>query len=83
MPGTVIGNLNEQSLDEIWNGAEFAAFRLRVNSLNPPASCRNCGMARVRNNRKAYAPVRYALPPFQGTQGNHRLSPEGTTSSRV
>jgi radical SAM protein with 4Fe4S-binding SPASM domain len=62
MPGTVIGNLNEQSLDEIWNGPEFAAFRMRVNSLDPPASCRNCGMSRVRNNRKAYAPVRYALP---------------------
>jgi radical SAM protein with 4Fe4S-binding SPASM domain len=62
MPGTVIGNLNEQSLDEIWNGPEFAAFRMRVNSHDPPAPCRNCGMARVHNNRKAYAPVRYALP---------------------
>lgn len=94
MPGTVIGNLNEQSLDDIWNGPEFAAFRMRVNSLDPPASCRNCGMARVRNNPKAYAPVRYAqpqpetspavsLPSLQGTQGIQRLSPEGTTSSRV
>jgi len=62
MPGTVIGNLNEQSLEEIWNGSEFAAFRTRVNSPDPPASCRNCGMARVRNNPKAYAPVLYALP---------------------
>lgn len=60
MPGTVIGNLNEQTLDAIWNGAEFAAFRMRVNSPNPPASCRNCGMSRVQNNPKAYAPVRYA-----------------------
>ncbi len=67
MPGTVIGNLNEQSLDEIWNGADFAAFRMRVNSPNPPASCRNCGMARVRNNRKAYAPVRYARPAVAAT----------------
>lgn len=94
MPGTVIGNLNEQSLDRIWNGPEFAAFRMRVNSLNPPASCRNCGMARVRNNRKAYAPVRYALPSPETTptvslpslkeaHGNHRFSAEGTTSSRV
>lgn len=62
MPGTVIGNLNEQSLDEIWNGPEFAAFRMRVNTPNPPAPCRNCGMARVPNNRKAYAPVRYNPP---------------------
>jgi radical SAM protein with 4Fe4S-binding SPASM domain len=59
VPGTVIGNLNEQNLDEIWNGPEFATFRSRVNTPDPPAPCRNCGMARVHNNRKAYAPVRY------------------------
>lgn len=63
MPGTVMGNLNEQSLDQIWNGPKFAAFRMRVNSTDPPASCRNCGVSRVRNNRKAYAPVHHALPP--------------------
>ena len=62
MPGTVIGNLNEQSLEEIWNGPSFASFRMRVNSTDPPASCRNCGMSRVANNRRAYAPVRYAQP---------------------
>jgi radical SAM protein with 4Fe4S-binding SPASM domain len=60
MPGTVMGNLNEQTLDTIWNGKEFADFRMRVNSPNPPASCRNCGMSRVHNNPKAYAPVRSA-----------------------
>ncbi len=59
MPGTVLGNLNDQTLGDIWNGPEFASFRSRVNSHNPPAPCRNCGMARVHNNRKAYAPVRY------------------------
>lgn len=63
MPGTVIGNLNTQSLREIWAGPEFAAFRRRVNSPDPPASCRNCGMARVRNNRSAYAPVLAAKTP--------------------
>ena len=64
MPGTVMGNLNEHSLPRIWNGPAFAAFRKRVNSPDPPTPCRNCGvgMARVRNNRKAYAPVRYAVP---------------------
>ena len=62
MPGTVIGNLNEQSLEEIWNGPRFAAFRRRVNTPDPPSPCRNCGMARVSNNRKAYAPVRYGRP---------------------
>lgn len=61
MPGTVMGNLHEQSLAEIWLGDRFAAFRARVNSPDPPASCRNCGMARVNNNRKAYAPVYYGV----------------------
>jgi radical SAM protein with 4Fe4S-binding SPASM domain len=63
MPGTVIANLNERTLDEIWNGPEFAAFRSRVNTTNPPQSCRNCGMSRVANNRKAYAPVAWPSRP--------------------
>lgn len=62
MPGTVIGNLNEQSLNEIWNGPEFSAFRNRVNTPDPPAPCRNCGMSRVHNNRNAYAPVKNSQP---------------------
>jgi radical SAM protein with 4Fe4S-binding SPASM domain len=62
MPGTVVGNLNEESLEKIWSGPRFADFRMRINTPNPPAPCRNCGMSRVHNNRRAYAPVRYALP---------------------
>jgi radical SAM protein with 4Fe4S-binding SPASM domain len=62
IPGTVVGNLNEKSLDEIWNGPEFAAFRSRVNTPDAPGPCRNCGMARVHNNRKAYAPARCVRP---------------------
>jgi radical SAM protein with 4Fe4S-binding SPASM domain len=62
MPGTVIGNLNEQTLEEVWKGPEFAAFRSRVNTPDPPAPCRNCGMARVHNNRKSYSPVRNIRP---------------------
>lgn len=79
MPGTVIGNLNEQSLDDIWTGPGFAAFRMRINSPNPPASCRNCGMARVRNNRRAYAPVRYALPAPSASPA--MLAPGGRRSN--
>ena len=62
MPGAVMGNLNEQSLCQIWNGPAFASFRKRVNSSDPPAPCRNCGLSRVHNNRRAYAPVRYSTP---------------------
>lgn len=80
MPGTVVGNLNEESLDEIWSGPRFADFRMRVNTSNPPTSCRNCGMARVRNNRRAYAPVRYALPTPEASPAISRL-PAGAPSS--
>jgi radical SAM protein with 4Fe4S-binding SPASM domain len=79
MPGTVLGNLNEQTFAEIWNGPSFAAFRVRVNSSNPPAPCRNCGMARVHNNRKAYAPVEYVRslrapsPVIEPNDGSDRL----------
>lgn len=73
MPGTVVGNLNEESLAEIWSGPRFAAFRMRINSPNPPASCRNCGMARVHNNRRAYAPVHYALPTPAASPAISRL----------
>ena len=62
MPGTVVGNLNEEKLDQIWTGPRFADFRKRINTPNPPAPCRNCGMSRVHNNRRAYAPARYGLP---------------------
>ena len=64
MPGTIMGNLNEQSLSQIWNGPAFAAFRKRVNTPNPPAPCRNCGLSHVlvRNNRRAYAPDLHAKP---------------------
>ncbi len=64
MPGSIMGNLNEQSLSQIWNGPTFAAFRKRVNTPNPPAPCRNCGLGYsiVRNNRRAYAPALYGRP---------------------
>jgi len=74
MPGTVMGNLNEHTLDEIWNGPTFAAFRMRVNSPNPPKSCRNCGMSRVRNNPRAYAPVLFGASASSSNQAMESIA---------
>lgn len=68
IPGTKVGNLEEKSLHEIWSGAEFQAFRTRVNSPDPPEPCRNCSMARIPNLRKAYAPARYSSDARYATQ---------------
>ena len=59
IPGTRIGNLHETSLRELWNGPAYREFRTRVNSDDPPDTCRNCPIIRLDDNRKAYAPARY------------------------
>lgn len=75
VPGTRLGNLNEQSLHDIWHGPEYRAFRLRVNSPDPPAPCRNCAMIPIRNNPRAFAPARYAPQPVRWTRKTKR--PDG------
>ena len=45
-----IGNLNEQSIENIWNGDSLAAFRAKVNVVeNQNEDCRNCTHCRHRN----------------------------------
>lgn len=39
---TVIGNLHEQSFDEIWNSDKAQAFRRTVNTDKEPSFCRTC-----------------------------------------
>jgi radical SAM protein with 4Fe4S-binding SPASM domain len=51
IPSMVIGNLNEQSLDQIWNGPAYLAFRARVNSEAPPKACSACPPFGFANNR--------------------------------
>lgn len=36
------GNINEQSVEEIWNSPVYKDFRERVNSDNPPDACKRC-----------------------------------------
>ncbi|WP_420404972.1 SPASM domain-containing protein [Nisaea sp.] len=45
-----IGNLNEQTIDEIWNGERLATFRSKVNVVEDQnEDCRNCTHCRHRN----------------------------------
>jgi len=36
------GNINEQSVEEIWNSPVYKDFRERVNTDNPPDACKRC-----------------------------------------
>jgi MoaA/NifB/PqqE/SkfB family radical SAM enzyme len=40
---TVLGNVFEQPLAEIWQGARYRAFRTRFESAEPPQWCAGCG----------------------------------------
>lgn len=38
----IAGNINEHSLDEIWNGEVFRNYRKFVNTNTPPDACKRC-----------------------------------------
>jgi len=40
----ILGNIFEQSLDQIWRGGKYIELRRRLQSSNPPASCIGCGV---------------------------------------
>jgi MoaA/NifB/PqqE/SkfB family radical SAM enzyme len=50
VPGLVMGNLGENSMEEIWNGKRYRELRATVNSTNPPPSCAACPMFRHTDN---------------------------------
>jgi len=56
MPGTVVGNLNRETFESVWNGARMRRFREKVNTDDPPAPCANCGLYRYENNFESYVP---------------------------
>ncbi len=56
MPESVVGNLNEQSLKQIWNGERMQAFRAAVNTPDPPSPCKVCGIYRHENNFETFVP---------------------------
>jgi MoaA/NifB/PqqE/SkfB family radical SAM enzyme len=56
MPESVVGNLGEQSLKQIWNGERMQAFRAAINTPDPPSPCGHCGIYRYQNNFETYVP---------------------------
>ncbi len=54
VPGTKMGNLSEQSLEEIWNGPAYQKLRRTVNSTRPPNICNSCPIFRFPHNRSSY-----------------------------
>ena len=38
----MMGNVNEESIEEIWNGENYRAFRRQMFSGNYPEPCANC-----------------------------------------
>ena len=40
----ILGNVFDNSLQEIWTGSKYAAFRQRHQSATPPKCCRGCGI---------------------------------------
>lgn len=69
IPGTRMGNLYETSMEELWNGPAYQAFRLAVNSADPPAACRTCPIYRDPRDADSYLP--------------HRLRRESGASDRI
>jgi len=54
-----MGNLHENSMEEIWNGERYMDLRRRVNTPDAPAACRHCPRRRIGNNPGSYLPFRY------------------------
>jgi radical SAM protein with 4Fe4S-binding SPASM domain len=55
VPGSKIGNVNEQSLEAIWQGAAYRRLRERVNSADPPSLCKACQFRNTLNSYESHA----------------------------
>jgi radical SAM protein with 4Fe4S-binding SPASM domain len=54
VPGMEMGNLNNNSMEEIWNGPAYQQLRATVNSPNPPLPCAACPIFRRTDNPDSY-----------------------------
>ena len=43
-PGMVLGDLTEQTMEEIWGGDKYRRFRKRLRGDDPHPCCRTCGV---------------------------------------
>jgi radical SAM protein with 4Fe4S-binding SPASM domain len=58
VPGSKVGNINDESLESIWAGEKLKEFRLAVNSPSPPEVCLSCPLLGTENNAGSYTPCR-------------------------
>jgi radical SAM protein with 4Fe4S-binding SPASM domain len=68
VPKTKIGNLREQTMEKLWAGDAYAAFRTAVNSDKPPACCNACAYSRRPGNVESYLPfqtINQWVPPYE------------------
>ncbi len=68
LPKTKIGNLLEQTMEQIWNGDKYAEFRTKVNSDRAPASCDACAYRRRPGNELSFLPyltIQEWVPPCE------------------
>ena len=55
MVGKPLGNIKDQSIEEIWNGKNYKEVRRRIKNGNPPAVCRICPfLESTRGDKKQY-----------------------------
>jgi MoaA/NifB/PqqE/SkfB family radical SAM enzyme len=54
VPGLVMGNLNDATMQEIWNGKRYRELRATVNSASPLPVCAACPMFRHTDNPDSY-----------------------------
>jgi len=54
VPGMVMGNLHENTMEEIWNGPRYQSLRATVNSATPEPVCAACPMFRRTDNPDSY-----------------------------
>lgn len=71
VPGTKVGSLRDNRLEDIWKGEAMRQFRIRVNSDTPPDACSVCPMLRLDHNFASYVP---GLTEADRTSFEHRVS---------
>ncbi len=54
VPGLKMGNLHEQSMEEIWNGPNYRELRRTVNTASRPPTCVACPFHRKMNNPQSF-----------------------------
>jgi Iron-sulfur cluster-binding domain len=79
-----MGNVNEQSLEAIWQGIGYQRLRARVNSVDPPSLCKACPFLNSLNNYQSHAALcasRSAMPLLEELMANEEMTPSSRAVS--